>query len=269
MSNSYNTTNTIYPAERDIPPSSIHPSGPNQTTTIYKNQSYNTINRTDNLYPNETRPRRSVSPLPPNEPTINKSIIYSRETRDTSNTTYPPHPADSGPPFPVYGQPGPNETTYVYKHDVTNTNTNTHHPGPHVGHAPNYPPQNGYPPQQSGPGPKQTYMYKREVTNTKNTVYGPPGGPAQPQPIIEYPPNDGYPPKTGPSTVTYNYTTNTTSRNVHGGHPGDRQPLLQPRPFPVDGVPTSQVDGNPPKRLDDLLATFGDVSFKGKRQYLL
>lgn len=185
-------------------------------------------------------------------------------TRDTSNTTtYPPHPSDSGPPFPVYGHPGPNQSTYVVQHDVTNTNTNTHHPGPV------YPANTGYPsPQHTGPGPKQTYLYKREVTNTKNTVYGPPGGPggsggpAQPQPIIEYPSHDGYPsPKTGPTTATYNYTTNTVTRNVHGIHPDDRQPLLQPRPFPVDGgVPTSQVDGNPPKRLDDLLATFGDVS---------
>lgn len=134
-----------------------------------------------------------------------------------------------------------------------------------------YDPNATLPPHQPGhPAPKQTYMYKHETTNTKNTVYGPPGSRNGP-PHNDYPnsnaiqhphphPNNGYPPNNGPSNVTYNYSTiNTSTRNVHG-HPDDRQPLLPPAPFPTDGLDTSYVDGAPPKRLDDLLATFHDVT---------
>lgn len=32
------------------------------------------------------------------------------------------------------------------------------------------------------------------------------------------------------------------------------------QPFPVDGPVITEVDGNPPKHLHDLMATFGDVS---------
>lgn len=176
-------------------------------------------------------------------------------------------------PQPTYpnGQLPPNQSTYVYKHDVTNTNTNIHHPSPQNQGMPVYPydPNASLPPHQPGhPAPKQTYLYKHETTNTKNTVYGPPGG-GRPYPndypntntLPQHPPHpQGYP-NNGPSTVSYNYTTNTTTRNVHGGHPDDRQPLLPLAPFPTDGLDRSYVDGNPPKRLDDLLATFNDVMF--------
>lgn len=272
--NSTNTTTyrNVYPSagERDIP--SPQPIGHN-STTIYKNESYNTVNRNMH-HDGPPPPRRSVSPiglhtvpagLDPTPVGINKSVIIKRETTHNTNTSNV-YPAQQ--PQPLYhphgGQPAPQSTTYVYQHDVHNTNTNNvvRHPSP--GH--------DEPPAHVGPGPKQTYLYKREVTNTKNTVYGPGphGGRGSPQPLVEYPPHGQAPPAghlppqpAGPTTIVYNYSTtnstNTNSRNVHGpgGRPDDsRQPLL---PFPVDGGQRPQ-DGNPPKRLDDLLATFGDVS---------
>jgi hypothetical protein len=285
QNDTYNTNNTTTFAERDVPPP-----GSNQTT-IYKTENYNTINRTDGYSgnPNNNRPR---SPLP--EPSSNQTVIYKRETRDTSsnvysspNREYPSSPIDNSPrsplpepssnqtviykretrdtssnvyPSPNRGYPSspPGQSTVIYKHDVTNTNTNVHHPPaggvPVFPHDPNLP--------AGHPGPKHTYLYKKEVNNTKNTVYGPPGGP----PYDRYPQNDypnnalppqGYPNE--PSSTTYKYVNNTstTTRNIHG-HPDDRQPLLAP--FPTDGVDQSQVDGNPPKRLDDLMATLGDQS---------
>lgn len=257
QNDTYNTNNTTTYAERDVPPP-----GSNQTT-IYKTENYNTINRTEGYpgYPNDNRPR---SPLP--EPSSNKTVIYKRETRDTSSNAYPTSPTRGYPNSP------PSQSTVVYKHDVTNTNTNVHHPP--AGGVPVYPHDPSLP--AGHPGPTHTYLYKKEINNTKNTVYGPPGGgpPYDRYPQNDYP-NNALPPQQGypnhpnePSTRTYNYITNTTTttRNIHGhphGHPDDRQPLLAP--FPTDGVDRSQVDGNPPKRLDDLLATLGDVSiFRSK-----
>lgn len=277
------TYRNVYPSagERDIP--SPHPiaSNTNNTTTIYKNESYNTINRNVH-HDGPAPPRRSVSPIglhtvpaglePPVG--INKSVTIKRETtHNTTNTSnvYPAQPQQPQyHPYPVHGgqshaPPPPQTTTYVYQQDVHNTNTNNivRHPSP--GH--------DEPPAHAGPGPKQTYLYKREVTNTKNTVYGPGphGGRGSPQPLVEYPsqvqvpmgpPAGHLPPQpAGPTTIMYNYSTNTSTntstRHGHGGRPDDsRQPLL---PFPVDGGQRPQ-DGSPPKRLDDLLATFGDVS---------
>lgn len=243
QNDTYNTNNTTTFAERDVPPP-----GSNQTT-IYKTENYNTINRTDGYtsYPNDTRPR---SPLP--EPTSNKTVIYKRETRDTSSNVYPS-------PNQGYPNTPPSQSTVIYKHDVTNTNTNVHHPP--AGGVPVFPHDPSLP--AGHPGPKHTYLYKKEVNNTKNTVYGPPGGgpPYDRYPQNDYPnnalPPQGYPNE--PSSTTYKYISNTstTTRNVHG-HPDDRQPLLAP--FPTDGLDNSQVDGNPPKRLDDLLSSLGDVS---------
>lgn len=187
------------------------------------------------------------------EPTTNKTVIYKRETRDTSSSSgYPPNQG--------YPNSPPGHTTVVYKHDVTNTNTNVHHP---PGGVPVYPHDPSLP--AGHPGPTHTYLYKKEVNNTKNTVYGPPGSGSPPydrHPQNDYP-NNALPPQRypdEPSTTTYKYISNTssTTRNVNGYPPDDRQPLLAP--FPTDGLDHSQTDGAPPKRLDDLLATLGDVS---------
>lgn len=251
QNDTYNTNNTTTFAERDIPPPT------NNQTTIYKTENYNTIDRTDGYSGYDHRPR---SPMP--EPVSNKTVIYKRETRDTSSNVYP-SPNRGYPNSP--GSP-PGQSTVIYKHDVTNTNTNVHHPP--AGGVPVYPHDPTLP--AGHPGPTHTYLYKKETSNTKNTVYGPPGSgsppydkyPQKDYPSNALPPQQGYPNE--PSTTTYKYISNTssTTRNIHG-HPDDRQPLLAP--FPTDGLDRTQVDGNPPKRLDDLLATLGDVSVTNKR----
>lgn len=119
-------------------------------------------------------------------------------------------------------------------------------------------------------------MYKREITNTTNTMYGPPGSNKQPYPNDNYPNNaisppslsssplppphnHGYPNEPNPNVSYSKYSTHTTTRTTHGNGPHDeKQPLLAP-PFPTDGIEITNVDGHPPKRLDDLLATFDDV----------
>lgn len=264
--------------ERDIP----SPQPPASTTTIYKNESYNTINRTIGHDVPPSRVRRSVSPAYA-EP--GKSVLIKRET--THNNVYPA----SQPPPPS------GSSTYVYKQDVRNTTTHMQPDG-----AGTLPPTTTTVVYESAPppppgGPTQTYLYKREVTNTKNTVYGPPGGgggsgprSGSPQPLIEYPqayhqaPPPHQPPQpAGPTTIMYNYSAVNTSNTRHTNsgvgphrlpppplHAGDdgRQPLL---PFPVETGHGRQppADGMPPKRLDDLLATFGDVSVEAIQMCLL
>lgn len=276
--NSSNTTNTnVYP-ERDIPyrVSSPQPPSTNQSTI------YNTITTTNrnDVYPNEPRAR---SPQP--EPITNKSIIYKRDTKETTTNVYPVLGGRGHTPQPPHTQqqivsPPPGQSTIIYKHDVTNTNTNIHHPPP-VGGVPVYPSEPSYLPPRGdagyppNPDVKHTYMYKHESSNTKNTVYGPPGGPVGAYSGDGYPSHGNYPPHgtlpakpahltdtPSPSNnVMYKYSSTTTTRNTHG-HPDDRQPLLAPAPFPTEGIEqTSQVDGHPPKRLDDLLASFPEVSF--------
>lgn len=293
---SYNTLNSTssrgYNPEHDI----IQSVPPTNKTVVYRNETHNTTNTVDYPLPNQNLPSHPgynktvtyktdiINDVPPQDPGF-KTTLYKKDTRETTTNSYPggqypppqhQYPQNGHPIHPT--NPPPTNQTVIYKHDVTNT-TNTVHPPP-VGGVAVYPingtplyPANG-PNQGPPPGPKTTYYYKHEKTNTTNTKYGPPGSNypneqypqyppdnTPPFPAVEYPntgsPNGhqpGYPPNT---TTVYNYSTNTTTRNVHG-HPDDRSPLLHPTPFPTQGFDVSDGNGNPPKRLDDLMATFGD-----------
>ncbi|XP_037919254.1 leucine-rich repeat extensin-like protein 5 [Hermetia illucens] len=268
----HNTTNTTYPPNREVPPS-----------VVFKTESYNTVDSTDG-YPPGREP--SVSPIPPSTTT---RVIHKKNTTETTNTLYPGspgYPSGTGPrPRESSPQPGPN-TTIIYKENITNTNVNQYppnnygpgspphqHPSPvgQPGH-PGYPDHPGHPGQPGQPGPTQTYYYKYESSNTKNTLYGPPGSgrpnDQSPTPVITYP-NDtlpsrsprsphgpGYPNE--PGNVTYKYSSTTTSRNTTHGTPSEREPLLQPAPFPLDGLEPQTETDSPPKRLDDLMASFGN-----------
>jgi hypothetical protein len=272
----YNTkTNTLpsgYP-ERDIPspvPTRYTSQSPVNQIEMYKNETYNTLNR----YPNE-----------PREPTTNTTIFYKKDSKESSTNFYPNQPHDhylpvggprspsSGPRSPSGTRSPPGTNSTIYKYDITNT-TNTHVlPGnpPNNGYSPN----NGYPPYPNDQYPQQPqpvnnmYIYKEETRNTTNTRNMPPSGPPYPNndryPNDRYPndqyPSDRYPGDrqpnrpNEPTTTIYKYSTVTNTQNVR-----EQEPLIQPAPFPTDGYGPSNGDGNPPKRLDDLLATFGDVS---------
>lgn len=245
--NNQNTTNHFLPdgryPEHDRP---ISPRPPTKNVT-YIQETYNTTNTVNEMDRPEMDRPFPVETIPLHqEPPVNKSVIYKRTTRDTTSSSYPGqqrplsptgYPRDNNPP----------ETRIVYNENITNNTNNVVHPG-----GPNYPPP-GHP-----NGPKTTYYYKHESTNTTNRRYGPPGS-ANPRneplaPAIL--PVDGYPNE--PGNVSYKYTTHTTSRNVNRG-PDETDALMKPAPFPTDMGPPYGNNGAPPKRLDDLLATFDDV----------
>lgn len=264
------TTNVVPPHQV------ISHSPPTNETYVYKNESHttNTIDYPGGQ-PNYPRPTSPVVHHHPGQPPVtNKTIIYKTDTRETTRNVYPKnqdypiveYPPDTLPRHPQ--SPPPSNTTIIYKENITD-NTNVHnHPPP--GGVSVYPPPAGSSPPQ--PGPKTTYYYKHESTNTKNTHYGPPGSaspypndkyPKNQNPIIQYPSEPPSSPNwsSPPHNTTIKYTTNTTSstRNVY---PPEKEPLLQPTPFPTDGYHDYPDGQNPPKRLDDLMATFGDVSLE-------
>lgn len=237
---------------------------------MYKNETYNTTSRngTDTLprpispsphstyrseYSEYNKNNTSTTNYVPPTTGPSKTIYYKETNETTDNKIYPGGPnGPSGPvdryPTPTHVHP-PNQTI-IYKEDVRNT-TNTHYPPQGRPYTPTAP--TDYP-----TGPKKTYYYKNEKTTTKNTLYGPPGSR---QPTDDYPnnalpaPNDyspnDYP--NGPNTSYYKYTTKTTTKNSYG-QPNEPQPM----PFPTDVEYVHEP--HPPKRLDDLLATFDDVS---------
>lgn len=231
--NSLNKSNTYYP-ERDIPP----PQPPINNKHIRTMYSDETTNHTENIYPSP-----QMQPRGPN-----KSYYFKKEINETKNTYGQPRP-----PSPV------NNNTTIYESNVSNTRNVFHPPGG----IPVYPPAN-LPPHQ--PGTKQTYLYKKETTNTTNTVYEPPNG-------REYLPHDRYvtesplqaapppeplplPPRDPTTNKYYKYSSTTTTTNTQ--RRPEREPLLTP--FPTDGLhqPQTQVDG-PPKHLNQLMESFNEV----------
>lgn len=225
----------------------------------------------------------NVSPYPDNDAPKNTAMFYKTERNQRSvnyfpNQSSPPpthdYPNQSPQPILAIQEPPQNSTT-IYKYDVTNTRNTNASPSLPPGGITLYPQQ-----------PNHTTVYKTETTNTTNKQYrsptpnsyypdGPngypngPGGPGYPQ-NNDYSPSNGYPPHqphhpnhqhpNEPSVIVYKTTTTNTTRNMTGPRPAEREPLLQP--FPVDGpIITEVTDGNPPKRVEDLMASFGDVSF--------
>uniref|UniRef100_A0A182WLN7 Uncharacterized protein n=1 Tax=Anopheles minimus TaxID=112268 RepID=A0A182WLN7_9DIPT len=215
------TTNTL-PA----PGYPEHPSqhvNPGTKTVLVKNETFNTTNNVQE-YPVSTILNH---PLPPNTA---KTIYYKKDTKHSTTNYYPDQPVE-----PVY--PG----NFRAIEAPPPTGGPDGQPMKYTVQEPGYP-----------PGNNTTYVYREERTNTNNrygspvpvsdNLYPQPGGPG------------GVPP---PTTVTYKYSSTTTNatRNLYPP-PAEREPLLQP--FPTDGIDRSDIDGNPPRRLDDLMATFGE-----------
>lgn len=282
-----NTNQTLdrHRPERDFPP-------PGEHTTVYRNETYTNNNSTnyhpEHRYPESDRPTlprpgpgKNVTyisetynntttnnidgpevdrpfPVParsPTEPPVNKTVIYKRNVRDTSTTNYPG--PNNRPTSPANGYP-PNTHVEIYNEDITNNHV--HPSGPNYPSEPHGP--NGYGPDT----PKTTYYYKHESSNTTNRRYGPPGSANpprnnEPQPIMMTPVNDSPYPRE-PGSVTYKYSTHTTSKNVNHG-PDETDHLLKPFPTPVQ--PPRPVNISSPQRLEDLLSNFDDVSVTCRR----
>lgn len=218
-------------------------------------------------------PEDGSSVYPDRDPPKNTAVFYKTERNERSANYYPnqstPISPNSFAPLSIQETPQHNTTT-VYKYDVTNTTSGQ--PQPQVippGGITIYPPQN-------------TTIYKTETVNTTNKQYRSPTPNSYPDTgeIIQYPSHghhkNGHPPHSyqnngqpnngtpfqpyqpnEPSVVVYKQTTTNTRNVIHPRQ--EREPLLYP--FPVDGPIITEVDGSPPKRVEDLMASFGDVRF--------
>ncbi|XP_055627872.1 adhesive plaque matrix protein [Toxorhynchites rutilus septentrionalis] len=220
---SSNTVPATYPGRDLSPTQHVNPSS---RTVIVKNESINTTNNVQE-YPIPTIVNHQ---LPPNTA---KTIYYKKDTKQSNTHYYPEHPN------------GPHPTNFKA---IEGPPASDHHPPPHPIKYTNDP---SYPPP---PPSTNTYIYREErTTNNTTNRYG------SPVPIVEYPDRHGTYPREPqpPPTVTYKYSSTTTNatRNMYPP-PEEREPLLQP--FPTDGIPQSEVDGNPPKRVEDLMATLGE-----------
>lgn len=164
-----------------------------------------------------------------------KETYHYTETKNVNNMTdYP-----TGYSSPVTGYPSPTTGRNINVYKETTTTKNLNHP-------------NGYPNNNYPTGVNKTYIHETHTTrNVTNSPY--PNG---------YPNNnltESFDPRTGPKdmNITYKYTTHHTTTNNFKGHPHDEHdPLLPTPPFPTDG---SEIDSKgPPKRLDELMAEFGN-----------
>ncbi|ETN62005.1 hypothetical protein AND_006312 [Anopheles darlingi] len=221
------TTNTL--------PASGYPAphvNPATKTVMLKNESFNTSSNVQEY------PVQSIlnHPLPPNTA---KTVYYKKDTKHSTTNYYPDQP-----PLGDGGYP-PNNFRAIEAPPPTTGNAGSPVPVKYTVTDPSYP-----------PGNNATYIYREERTNTSNNRYGSPVPISAGEHPNAYPhgPHHGVPP---PTTVTYKYSSTTTNatRNLYPP-PAEREPLLQP--FPTDGTDRSDIDGNPPKRLDDLMATFGE-----------
>lgn len=250
-------TTTVRTYTYEIPPEETIGSH----STIYKNESFNRltndtrrkrdlspstnqslVTRTENISTLSRNDDRPISPSPPV-----KRMYYQQDTLETTKTrTYSPT-RDPGYIPPV-------DKTVVYKHDTTDTSRSVVKPPP-----------TGWKPNPPSGQPGTTYFYREETNTTTNKRYPPPhDGYAAP------PDMNGYPPVNPSPSVTYKYSSHHTSttNNIHRLPPDEVDDGVRPAPFPTDGIESVPNNTHPPKRLDDLLATFGDVSKLSPNKHL-
>lgn len=188
--------------------------------------------------------------LPPNN-----AVFYKTE-RNERNVNYYPNPSSplSIQEVPYSPSPVPQSPENVirsYKYESNSSRPPSQQHG-------NVPPGGItiYPNVQPS-----TTVYKTTETTTNKQYRSPtPSNQYLPPDIGFIVNNNGYQPHAHPnpnepSVVVYKQTT--TTRNLH--RPAvEREPMLHP--FPVDGPIITEVDGSPPKRVEDLMASFGDTS---------
>lgn len=175
-------------------------------------------------------------------PEKNTAVLYKTDRRERSGGFYPAtstpvHPSSvvNHQPLAIQETPYNATTSSVYKYESSNNANSRKSTTTTTG-------------QQVPPGgitifpPQNTTVYKTETVNSTNKQY-----------------HSGYPyqhPRNEPSVV---YKQTTTTRNVMHPPPHESEPLIHP--FPVERPNHgSEVDG-PPKRVEDLMASFGDVSW--------
>jgi len=194
-------------------------------------------------------------PEEPDRGIINKKIIVEDKTMNKT-TTLPLMPAERDIPIPLAIEASPPTSSLTtYRSDAS------------------------YPTQVDGvPGhTANKAMYYKKETRSSNTQYYPGApdptllprltAPDESRPVQVYqetvtqngplPTSDPY----GMNTITYRYTSSESNSNVR--YP-EREPLM---PFPVDRNDT-YPDGEYPKRVEDLMASFGDTTHSDTFTYV-
>ncbi|KAL1139521.1 hypothetical protein AAG570_006504, partial [Ranatra chinensis] len=157
------------------------------------------------------------------------------------------------------------KTTHVYSYNSTNTSTRETRP-----EVPRSPPPHRSPSpvafQQPPPPPPSTST--RTTVRTYHFDQPPP--PRSPSPVQKFSPSD--PSKTltynvSPQTMVTTYKYSSTSNSTSGTTPRfpEEVPLL-PRPFPTNPSPSPTPEQQPPKKLDELMASFSDTDIQNCSQ---
>ncbi|PSN32714.1 hypothetical protein C0J52_24708 [Blattella germanica] len=222
-----------------------------------------------------------VTPPSPVPPTTRSGAV---SPSPVSRSPYPDHgtPVLDLPPSPSPGisyssspQPVPGGTKVT-----TTVRTYTYdHPGSGQPYPPGsgpYPPGSGPYPPGSGPYPPGSGSYPPGSGHSypPGSGHSYPPGSNQPYPPVEPPsertltyqvsPREKEPliePTPPPTVITYKYSSHSShsTSSKFPTHPEEQQPLL-PRPFPTPSpTPMPNVNSEPPKRLDDLMASFSDT----------
>ncbi|XP_021925255.1 mucin-5AC-like isoform X2 [Zootermopsis nevadensis] len=214
---------------------SSQPPGSSSRITTVRTYNYNT---TGGSGPSPVLPT-SHSSAPPPSPTPRSP--YTDHTAQVVELTPSPSPVITYASPPQVPPPGAKVTTTVktYTYEIPGQpGTNHQYPT-----GKNQPYHSGttqpYPPNYSPIEPPSDGMLTYQVS------------PREKEPVTEPPP----PPP--PTVITYKYSSHSShsSSSKFPVQPEEQQPLL-PRPFPT---PTPNTNNQPPKRLDDLMASFSDT----------
>jgi len=178
-------------------------------------------------------------------PSLSPSPRYTDHTTQVVELSPSPSPVINYISSPQSPSSGTKVTTTVRTYTYE-------HPGPA------YPPGTN---QSHPPGTTQPYQLGAIHLNPPNySATDPPMertltyqvSPREKEPLVEPPP---------PTVITYKYSSHSShsTSSKFPTHPEEQQPLL-PRPFPTPSpTPTPNTDSQPPKRLDDLMASFSDT----------
>lgn len=176
---------------------------------------------------NESTTTKNINENGYTQPPPSHTTYITEVNKSTTNKSIPYSERN----YPVYNPPADDyqgKNTYLYKESINKT---TRHP-------------NGYP---AYPAENRTIIYEEETKTTNNY----PGGP---QDVDTFDPkHPPYGKKPEPVNIQYKYSSSSeTTNNYRGGYPNDKNQNILPPKFPTD-----TIDSNPPKKLDELMATIG------------
>ncbi|GFG34121.1 hypothetical protein Cfor_05577 [Coptotermes formosanus] len=226
----------LRPLNQNLPdPYISQPAGSSSKTTTVRTYNYSTT--ANSVPPPVSSISRSSGPSPSPSP---RYTDHTTQVVELSPSPSPVITYSSSPQSPSSGTKVTTVRTYTYEHpgQAYPPGTTQPHPsgttqpyqlGTIQSHSPNYSP--------------------KEPPNERTLTYQ--VSPREREPLVEPPP---------PTVITYKYSSHSShsTSSKFPTHPEEQQPLL-PRPFPTTSpTPTQNTDSQPPKRLDDLMASFSE-----------